>query len=274
MKLKIISDIHLEFIKDYKKIIDELFNKTHKETILGLLGDICRLDTTENIEKYKYLLKTVSDKYYNVLIITGNHEYYGSFIHDIDKLINNICSEFTNVHFINNKIAQIGNYNILGCTLWSELDKKNEFLIISSINDFKYINVEIPDERFDYIEGTDCGVYTNSKLTFDFYNKLHKKDLTWIENNIDPNKKNIILTHHAPLIYHTQDKKYYNSPTKSVFCTDLTNLIKNENIVIWGFGHTHYQCEFYAYNTLVMSNPIGYPDEYKKINKIKTISLG
>lgn len=275
MKIQILSDIHLEFVKEPQKLIDELFINSDKETILALLGDIGRLDTENDLAEYTNLIRTASEKYRMVLVISGNHEYYNSKEYDMIEInftIDSICNKFNNVYFLNNRSIEIDNYNILGCTLWSELDKKNKFIIETSINDFKYIYLNMPDEQYDYMEGTNCGVFKSSKLTFDLYNKLHKKDLEWIETEIKPDKKNIILTHHAPLIYNTQHKRYYSSPTKSAFCTELTNLVKRKEVIIWGFGHTHFRCDFNAYGTRIISNAVGYPNEFKN-NKIEIINL-
>jgi hypothetical protein len=59
-------------------------------------------------------------------VLAGNHEYYNSEYHLENQRMQEICSKFKNVVFMNKKSVVYNNVRIIGTTLWSEIPKKLE----------------------------------------------------------------------------------------------------------------------------------------------------
>lgn len=270
MIIHIISDIHLERYKDteasnfedIEKLNPTIFSKSldpnkreTSEVTLMLAGDIGH----PNRQNYWKFIKDCSDKYKNVILISGNHEYYNvpnketrntTFsMSSVDKLIDDkiIELELNNVYFLNKTSVQIDGYNIVGTTMWSNISKEHEQTIVQCVNDYNHI---FDDEL--------------KRITTEHINTLHKDQLNWLKNNISDNT--IVITHHLPTS-HLSHEKYskYNSISSSIW-TDLTdeNIYSNK-IKLWICGHTHTPMEYLQMdtNTLFVTNPLGH---YKENN--------
>lgn len=73
----------------------------------------------------------------------------------------------------------------------------------------------------------------------------------------------MVLTHYCPLIHeNVVDPKHRNSNISSGFMTDLSEeqCWRHESVILWAFGHTHYNCDFKDIGTgkRVLSNQRGY----------------
>lgn len=132
---------------------------------------------------------------------------------------------------------------ILGCTLWSSLDPEFAPIISWSLNDFRRIKL------FDVAK----------------YARLHKEHLEWLNTTVEniraqePGKRVVIFTHHAPTADGTSNPKYIGGPTNSAFATELTGeSVWKVPVSLWGFGHTHWSCDFVRDGVRVVSNQRGY----------------
>ncbi len=105
--LQYISDIHLEMRYNFPKIPIASNN-------IALLGDI----GNPNKKNYEDFLKYTSDNYDRVFLIAGNHEYWNAGP-KTDQIISEISLKFKNINFLNNSQTHLGQYMILGTTLWS-----------------------------------------------------------------------------------------------------------------------------------------------------------
>jgi predicted MPP superfamily phosphohydrolase len=112
-EFQIASDLHIEFFRESNK--DLLPIIPSKSKLLCLLGDIGYDD-----EKYRSYIKEHAERFENVIIITGNHEYYKSEYHTVNKNIEEFASKIKNVHFLQKKSIIIDGIKFLGCTLWSK----------------------------------------------------------------------------------------------------------------------------------------------------------
>ena len=232
MKLKVISDIHLEFCKEFPL-------EPNLETTLILAGDIGYPKSNE----YLNFIQMCSQNFKYVILITGNHEYYGSYVTEIDDYISNeIVSKFKNTYFLNNQSLVLDGVIFWGGTLWSNIPRDKYWIVKSSINDFSLIN----------------------GMNYDMYANLHKKSIESLNiflNNEDYSElKRIVITHHAPLVTGTSNPKYSGKVTNCVFSTDLSNMVRVP-INLWIFGHTHYSADFTHNNVRIMSNAVGYLGE-------------
>ena len=239
-KIRVMSDIHLEHYTgffNFENIIEGGLND-----ILCLVGDIGNPFS----ELYKTFIEWCSNNFFKVFIIAGNHEYYHSSIEKSNFKIKEICSVFFNVHFLNNSSFVIDNIIYIGSTLWSFIPNKHEDSIKNLINDYKYIEYFTPD----------------------ICNKLHIESVNYIKSIIEKYKgryKIIVLSHHSPLLSNTSKSHLESLHTNYAFSSDQSSLMKDVNL--WVYGHTHYNHKnnyFFFNNTALISNQVGYPNNYAK----------
>jgi hypothetical protein len=94
---------------------------------------------------------------------------------------------------------------VLDCTLWERLDPDEFGILRWSVTDFNCIG----------------------GLTLDVYQALHAHDAEWLENSIaqiardEPQRKIVVMTHHAPTRQSTSDPKYDGRPNNSAFATEM-----------------------------------------------------
>jgi predicted phosphohydrolase len=248
MKLRYLSDLHLEFIKSNK--IDDLIKKIipNQEEIYILAGDICTFND-DNYDKYDKLMKYINNSFKKTFVILGNHEYYNKIktIDEINIFLNKYFNNFENISLLIDKFEYYDNYCFVGTTLWSNITDPSY-----KINDVYSI------QNFDYIK----------------YNKLNLNCNKFLEETIENNNNCIIITHHMPsnsLI----NIKYEDSPFNQWFYSNMDNLIeqKKDKIKCWIYGHTHTPSFKIIKGIPFLCNPIGYPNENFNSDFQKTFSI-
>lgn len=264
MKLKIISDIHLEF-PGARDALPEIVVNTDA---IGLLGDI----GNPLKQAYTDFLLEMSDKFSHVFVVPGNHEYYANEFQLTNQLIEKICAKRENIHCLNKATFDWGDeFRVIGTTLWSTAPEEYRDEIQSASTDHKKIITQIDEEYLPHPENVDelnLGEHWDklqihgTKFSIQEKVSLHEEQAEWIKEEVEKakneNKKVIILTHHAPTSKKSlpwavlQDKAAeYDS------CTDMEGLL-DEHVKLWGFGHTHYNCDQIINHTRVVSNQLGY----------------
>jgi predicted phosphohydrolase len=213
MKIQIVSDLHI----DHDSVIESPFESiTPSAEILLIVGDTCSIYNYELLSNY---LKIISPFYKKILFIPGNHEYYTvrnkvKFTWKcLRKCLYFLQTEIKNLVIFDKEYIEIDNYIVAGCTLWSEYDRETLP---------KYFRIH--------------------KLTSETYIKFHRRDVKFIRNMMtfakEQKKKLILATHYPPT------KRYNNFETfdteyKSLYGTELDNLINWRNVHTWIFGHNH-----------------------------------
>ena len=127
-------------------------------------------------------------------------------------------------------------------TLWSNISESKRWLIQQSLSDFKVIK------------------YIDCLFNVDDYNLLHKESLEFIQNalNETSDDKTVVVTHHAPTFVNYPEK-YVNSKINEAFASNLTELIEDNNIDFWIYGHHHSNSnDFQIGNTKLVTNQLGY----------------
>src|SRR5581483_10940982 len=130
------SDLHLEFLSNKVSLVIDLFKASldkskdsTKRQILVLAGDIGYPKSY-----LRYFLTECKILFQDVLYVAGNHEYYGTTMHQGGYALKDICNT-TGVIFLDNNVYEISDLSMvfIGTTLWSKLTSKS---IISEVNDF------------------------------------------------------------------------------------------------------------------------------------------
>lgn len=274
MKLLYLSDIHLEFKKNFSK----LKNEDYSNTTLALLGDIGYPDSL----LYKNFIKHCSETFKNVIVITGNHEYYDihnkhkKSMDEINDLISNYIKNFSNVYFLNNSVLYMNTdkntvidyheiedktsvIKIIGTTLWSDIDVK----VSNSMNDYRFI-FKKNNEKHIKITPEETKVLFNRSKTF-LLNELKNSDEI----------RCVLLTHHGVNKDLCNGEEYKNSKLASAFATDIPELNSYKNLIACINGHTHVNIDTFIPDTSIklLSNCMGYIGERLKCDLNKFIEL-
>lgn len=237
MKLKLWSDLHLEFSKSFDHIWTP--SDEDKETILLLAGDI-HLGSSAAI-----FIEELCKSFKHVLYIHGNHEYYGrDFNNTIEDWKRYEENGPKNFHFLRNDWRILDGVRFLGGTMWTSFDNADPMAMrtaLREINDYQEIHCE------------------GEKIRPSFIYREHMKFMDFLEEKLaEPFEgKTVVMTHHSPgnavkrngRICGLSDHCYY---------ADLEHMIGYTNIAIWVHGHTHQNADYMVNETRVVCNPYGY----------------
>ena len=243
MKIQITSDAHIDINLWTHQLIDVFANK-HNAQILIIAGDLCEIGYKK---KDMFFNKFIKPNFEHIIIIPGNHDYYGTIWRDDHNLNNSIG----NVHLLDNRSITIEGVNFIGSTLWTKPLKKQTTAILNTINDYyKIIDFNI------------------SRSTNEFL-----KNKSFIKYELEKSKlPNIVITHHLPSEI-LLNGFYVDSDISSVYASNID--LESINATHWIHGHSHNSFEKKIKDCMFIRNPFGYSkcgqaDNYKtKIINIK-----
>lgn len=230
MKIYYVSDLHLDFHPDYRLPKCE----GEDDAVLIIAGDVCEVHLDKCANNISSFLSNVSERFKNVIWISGNHEYYFGSVDNTISLLREIANA-TNTIFLEKEIVEIDGKRFLGTTLWTDLWKNplSMLEVKQSMNDFKQV------------EGLDI----------DWWIAEHEKSKQWLEENIM--QGDIVITHHSPNI-RSCPQHHRSSMLSAGFCSyDMVGAFYKEP-VLWIHGHIHTPCDYYVGDTRVVCNPKGY----------------
>ena len=248
MKLRYLSDLHLEFVKPNK--IEKFINliKPGADEICILAGDIGNPYSSN----YKTFMQFINENFKKTFVIPGNHEYYNKTktMDETNNFMEEYFKSFDNISFLNNNYENYNGYCFIGTTLWSNITNP-----AYKINDI----YNIPN--FDHIQ----------------YNKLNSLCVDFLDEVIINCEKCIIITHHVPS-YSLIDPKYKTEkmlPYNQWFYCDMDDFyeLNKDKIKCWIYGHTHTSSNVVISGIPFLCNPIGYPGENSKVDFNKTIDM-
>lgn len=234
MKIKILSDLHLEFSP---------FTPTYDgEDLLILAGDISgkKCDDVKNFIK-EYLKLSTSAK---VIFILGNHEYYGATLSYVDDCYRGLDIE--RCYFLQNDSVVIDGIRFFGSTMWTNIMSADPSCIreCETIRDYSLI----------------------SNLTPELVHTAHRDGVVALENilysSIEPV---VVITHHLPT-HESVSFLFENSSINDAFAsTDLGHIFNytHPKIPLWIHGHTHTSVDYINNKTRVVCNPRGYSTQFR-----------
>jgi Icc-related predicted phosphoesterase len=262
MRIKIVSDLHLEFAD---------INITNNEAcdVLILSGDIMVAEDLHSHPETKYshlelrqlvhgqaraqlfrdFLKRCSFQFPHVIYLAGNHEFYhgrweGSIQHLRDE-----CSKFPNVYFLERDLKEIDDVTFVGGTLWTDCNRGDPVTLHSltnMINDFRLIR----DDTKGY-----------SKLKPATTVHRHRETLEFIRKTVDSDssKKYVVVGHHSPSFQSCHEQYKNDRIMNGGYHSELGNFIADRpQIKLWTHGHTHHCFDYVIGETRVVCNPRGY----------------
>lgn len=260
MKIQLVSDLHLEFDRDFR-----LYN-TGNAQVLVIAGDAFVADYITRgsdspyapvVNSAKGFFKTAAQEYPYVIYIMGNHEHYYGLYSETSSIMREFLAEFSNIIVLDNETIKIDNTTFIGSTLWTSCDNKNT-------NVMAYLSNYLNDYR----------IITYSKEPFSkFYPALtakeFSKNLAFIENAIinaeTPNK--VVITHHAPSRRSVNPKYKFETTGNHGYYSDLDLFIRDNPVNLWLHGHMHDCVDYSIGDTRIVCNPKGYRNENRYFNK-------
>jgi len=253
MNFDLISDLHISSFSE------ESFKRLQPTSnILVVLGDVCEVGRVNAILPFFEML---SDNWYYVIYVPGNHEFYFSNIQTTVSRIKNNLDYLSNIIVLDNDVISIDGIRYIGSTLWSDMDKNNPIVKMNCkkyINDYRYIFKDI-----DQILEPDNTI------------ELFNRNISFIDDMLclsDPDEVNVILTHHAPS-FKSVSARFIGDVCNGAFVSSLEDIIlDNPSIRVWAHGHTHNYTDYKIGYCRVVANPYGYSrevfkneDDYKPI---------
>lgn len=249
MKLRIMSDLHLEFSQgqmDVPELPDD------KETVLILAGDI---GLGKRPTTYKYFVEDMSDRFREVVMVLGNHEHYkGHFPTTYNKMWVELVS-FDNVSLLEKEAIWLDDVAFIGATMWTNMDNLNQMTIYdanSQMNDYNCVRtgpISEPWKRKLHPKDT----------VEDFLNARHYL-FEEIKNQKYTGKKVVVVTHHLPS-FESIHPDFKGSSLNGAYASELsTDIVElgNDQPELWIHGHVHDNMDYMIDNTRVVCNPRGY----------------
>jgi len=253
--IQIMSDLHLELFFPRPKGIGvqpgySVFECAPSARILALLGDI---GLVSHGGLYEFLERQLH-KYRHILFVMGNHEGYRSTYNHARQELQEFSSRMraqrlsdptlgTFIFLDQTRFDLSEHVTVLGCTLWSAIPPASFEAVGRNLNDFHAVQ----------------------HWTIEDHNNAHTADLDWLTNECatiraqEPHRRIIVLTHHAPTRHGTSAPKYADSLVASAFATELTtHRVWASPILLWAFGHTHFNSDQVLNGIRVVSNQRGY----------------
>ena len=225
MRIKVMSDLHLEFHNDHgREFIDSL--NSDGVDVLVLAGDI-----TTSGNGISRTIRRFCDKFSNVVYVAGNHEYYGCTLNEIHRMLSQLSEDLDNFHWLNKSSVEIDGQRFLGGTLWFKDDPEAVFFR-DKIGDFKHIL------------GLDSWVHSENREAVEFLEQ-------------DVREGDVVVTHHLPTWMSVKDK-FANSQLNRFYVCDMQHVILDNKPKMWIHGHTHENCDYVLEDTRVVCNPLGY----------------
>lgn len=252
MLIRLISDGHLEFSggeMDLPKL------DTDKDTVLVLAGDI---GLAKNPWTYVPFLEKMSERFYQIVYIMGNHEFYKGNYNTTYKHIANNISHILNTDIYENESVVIGNVAFVCCTLWSGMNNADPMTIVQAetgMNDYKQIRHGPPETPWQRTLHPRDTIQTH----------LQSKDFLLREAKEQKlkGKKVVVVTHHACHVESVSatDDDFRTSPLIGAYYTEMFEDIMDIQPDYMLHGHMHQSSDYKIGNTQIYCNPRGYfPD--------------
>jgi Icc-related predicted phosphoesterase len=254
MKVSLVSDLHLEF--GYQELPGG--------EVLILAGDIAEVksikkhhhstkliqDTPDTFYRCSEFFKWECEKYDQVFMVLGNHEFYHS---RFDKTYDELKSILPkNVTLLENEIVEYKGVMFMGATLWTNMNKGDPitlYTVKDYMTDYRAIQNFYPAKNLYH------------KLTPEDTVQAHRKTVEYFKFMLSEHRDRpfVVITHMAPSFASVNEKYIRETTMNGAYASDLSEFIlDNENIRVWVHGHMHDPSDYMIGNTRVVSNPRGY----------------
>ncbi len=267
MRIKLVSDLHLEFSdiniqndNDYDVLIlsgdimiaEELYDHPVVPSIYeyGSFADLGRKQ--QRVQRFRDFLKRCSFQFPHTIYVAGNHEFYHGKWNRTLTILADECAKYPNVYFLEAGSKKIDDVTFIGGTLWTDMNKGDPLTLHAvrdMMNDFRCIKKEA--------EG-----YTNVKPHDTVLR--HRHTLGYIKTVVAerPDEKFVVVGHHSPSFQSVHESYKHETLMNGAYHSDLSEFILDRpQIKLWTHGHTHHPFDYMIGETRVVCNPRGYESD-------------
>lgn len=204
-----------------------------------IAGDLANAHTLQRA------LHLVCSKFKQVVFVHGNHDLYGGSPADLG-LMKDGLRQVSNLHWIDNEVAEIGGTRFVGSTLWFPAPTNSAMKMF--LNDFRHISDFEP------------WVYDR-----------HEASLRFLDTELTAS--DILVTHQFPFS-ESVSPKFSGSPLNCFFHAgkQAEAIVKEKEPFLAIHGHTHTSFDYRVGRTRIVCNPHGYPGENGDFNFEKIVS--
>lgn len=257
MKIRILSDLHLDYNRD------DVLTLKNKNIFTIIAGDL----SGYSHYREEWLKKNIRKG----LFVEGNHIFYNNDQLTLQEHYRKLKKEYpldNDLSFLQNDHKIINDIVFVGCTLWTDCKLYGR----------EYIN-DLPKIMNDYRYGLyeDINGQSRKFTPKDSINEFNQS-IKYIDSICHqyPTKKIVIITHHCPSIKCISKHYRTFSDCNHAYASNLENFIlEHNNIEAWICGHSHNQADFKIGNCRVIMNCRGYVNRQESIcfNPEKTIYI-
>lgn len=270
MKFRILSDLHLTF-DVFNKVLNPVeglrdkidVSKDQEEGIITLIaGDIS--SDSEVTKAFFNLFPEMTGAF-----VEGNHIVYNYDGFTLQELQANLKKDYPNgskMKFLENDILELPNdYLVVGATFWTNYDffntkERSAYWSEVFMNDFRFGKLNIASD------GSVGKAFTDEivqKFSAELLEQIHNTSFKYIKDVVEnnPNKKIIVLTHHAPTAKAIDQKYRFDKITPAYVSNYDRFILDHPNIVAWISGHSHICRSDRLRDTIILVNAIGYKNE-------------
>ena len=270
MKIKLVSDLHLEFS-------DINIQNTDNCDVLILGGDICVAQDLhehpeftnssdqaaiasgtglgrrqQSAQRYRDFFKRCSFQFPHVIYIAGNHEFYnGKFYAGIDYLREE-CAKYPNVYFLENDTKIIDDVTFVGATLWTDMNKGDPLTmhaIEGMMNDFRIIR----NDKRNFAAMSARDVVDRHARTLGYFRSVLAEQ---------HDRKFVVVGHHSPSFQSCHTMYGNDTLMNGGYHSDLSEFILDHpQIKLWTHRHTHHPFDYMIGETRIVCNPRGYEND-------------
>ena len=268
MKIKLVSDLHLEFSdiniqndQDYDVLIlggDIMIAQDLHDHIAadfnpyssGAFADLSR--KMQRVTRFRDFFKRCSFQFPHVIYIMGNHEFYhGKFYAAIDYMREEVA-KYPNIYLLEQDMKIIDDVVFVGGTLWTDMNGRDPLTmhaIKDMMNDFRIVR----NDKREYAAMSPLDVAIR-----------HDKTLSYIKLIVQEHKdkKCVVVGHHAPSFKSVSEQYASQTLMNGGYASDLGEFIMDHpQIKLWTHGHMHQPFDYVIGETRVVCNPRGYEND-------------
>ncbi len=249
MKIRLVSDLHLEFSDCFDIKNDDNID------VLILGGDIMLASKvlkpqSEYGIRFRDFLKRMSFQFPHVVYVMGNHEFYGDghWFESIEHM-RMACGIHDNIYMLERDTKIIDDVVFVGGTLWTDMNK-NDPLTLHAVRDMMMDYRAIRNDRAGYRNLRPADTVERHRQTRDYIEHVVKEN---------KDKRCVVVGHHTPSYQSCHEMYKHDYIMNGAYHSDLTNImLDNPNIKLWTHGHTHNCFDYMVGETRVVCNPRGY----------------
>lgn len=267
MKIKVVSDLHLEFS-------DINIKNDENVDVLILSGDIMVAEDlydypspdpytpggmanfgrrVASSARYTDFFKRVSFQFPHVIYVMGNHEFYhGKWVGSVKFLRDYFANNFANIHFLERDIKTIDDVTFIGSTLWTDMNRMDPITLHSvrdMMNDYRLIRND--EKGYTALKPADTVI-------------RHRESLGYIKNIVEGmhDEKFVVVGHHSPSFQSVHEQYKSETLMNGAYHSSLEEFIMDRpQIKLWTHGHTHHAFDYMIGDTRVVCNPRGYESD-------------